>query len=389
MTDKDKWNCKECIQFASKETKENEICTNCKEKVEELQVFCYGCRTHLHYKCSLSVESYSGMGQTKRQEWRCPPCRGKPFKKNTSLERRGSGGSIKVTPNTRKTDVNKRKKFNDTEEDVGSDNESDEGMKVDGNTENKKDNETNEKFEIILTLLQKREERDEKNDKILTKIQETLETNERKMKDMEEEIDLLKAKVNEQEKEIKKLKEEKPSTTNADEAIAFRELEQYNRNKNAEVHNVPWKENEDLREIVVKIAEKKGVQMGKGDIDVVHRFSTRAKTDYKPIIVQFTTRTKRDEFISWKEGDPTINQKDIMAGMDENEKILIFENLSPFYKDLRYKAKQWGQKNGFNTVKYRDYRIIIKKNPKEKKYYWVKSERGLEDLSKKIESEEV
>lgn len=93
----------------------------------------------------------------------------------------------------------------------------------------------------------------------------------------------------------------------------IRKLEQYSRNKNVEIHNIPWTENEDIKEIVLKVAGMKKIEIDKKDIDVAHRFKTREKALHNPIIVQFTTRSTMEDFIKWKKGDEPIMQKDIVA----------------------------------------------------------------------------
>lgn len=185
--------------------------------------------------------------------------------------------------------------------------------------------------------------------------------------------------------ETRNEKETKSASSSTNEE-KIRELQQDNRKKNVEIYNVPQKENENLREIVIKIGEKKGMIIKKEDIDVVYRFITRGKTEHKPILVQFTRKITRDEFVKWRKEEDPITQNEIIKGGRGDEKILIYDNLSPYFKNLRYLARKWADKYNFRSVWYKDYKIIIRKNKEENIFYAIKSEQELEDLEKKVET---
>ncbi|KAK3731907.1 hypothetical protein QZH41_005544 [Actinostola sp. cb2023] len=74
------------------------------------------------------------------------------------------------------------------------------------------------------------------------------------------------------------------------------ELEMYSRKHNLEIHGVPEDNDEDLDEVVIKLATILGVEADEDDIDIVHRLPSRSKGP-RPIIVKFRSH-KEEKFIN-------------------------------------------------------------------------------------------
>ena len=64
-------------------------------------------------------------------------------------------------------------------------------------------------------------------------------------------------------------------------------LEQYTRKYNVEVHGIPEKRDENLKDVIVSIASQLDVDICSQDIDIVHRLH-RKPPAIKPIIVRFS-----------------------------------------------------------------------------------------------------
>ena len=72
------------------------------------------------------------------------------------------------------------------------------------------------------------------------------------------------------------------------------DLEQYTRKYNLEIDGIPEVEDEDLEDIVIKLARSIGADVGPEDIDIVHRFK-KGKWQPNPIIVRFSNYYSKKE----------------------------------------------------------------------------------------------
>jgi Baculovirus FP protein len=151
--------------------------------------------------------------------------------------------------------------------------------------------------------------------------------------------------------------------------------DQYSRNKNIELSNVEELDRENLEEIVMEIAKQLDVDIEERDIDAVHRLPTKIKKGSDKIIVQFTSRKKRDSFLEkrkllLKSSDVTGGQRDL--------RIYINENLSPYYRELLWRAKQKAKDKGFKFVWVKNGRILTRRNELSKRVFRIDSIKDLD-----------
>ena len=92
---------------------------------------------------------------------------------------------------------------------------------------------------------------------------------------------------------IQELKSEKKARNDSD---------QYMRRGMVEINGFPQKKDENLKDLVIKLATDMKVPISNGDVEVVHRLSTREKAG---IIVKFSSRPKRKACVE--------NQSEIMT----------------------------------------------------------------------------
>jgi len=76
------------------------------------------------------------------------------------------------------------------------------------------------------------------------------------------------------------------------------QIKQYQRINNLEIHGIPETKNEQLLELVVKLAKDLDVTLNKENIDVVHRLPTSKVEMPKPILIKFCQRWKKNEILS-------------------------------------------------------------------------------------------
>lgn len=143
----------------------------------------------------------------------------------------------------------------------------------------------------------------------------------------------LEKKYNNLEKEMEELK-----LSNEDDR-------QYSRNHNLQISRIIETTKEDLYDTVVKLGRKIGLEVVKSDIQVVHRINSNNSAT-RPIIVQFTNKYTRDEYLlkckSWKPSTGLLFNDSLTT------LIYVNEHLTPYYRDMmihaRNKTNEVGQK---------------------------------------------
>lgn len=120
-------------------------------------------------------------------------------------------------------------------------------------------------------------------------------------------------------------------------------LEQYSRNRNIEVKNVPVVEGEQLTKVVQKIGEAVGESVREDDIEICHRVTTKDGS-CPHIVVQFNSRSKRDAVLE-KAKKTRLTTANI--GCPGNTFLYVNEHLCPQLKKLlgqtvaRRKEVEW------------------------------------------------
>jgi len=115
--------------------------------------------------------------------------------------------------------------------------------------------------------------------------------------------------------------------------------EQYSRNTNLEFAGIAVTEGENLKEIMMKIAETISEPWDPSDIDVIHRLPTRQQGATPKIVAQFVSRTKRDRWLQKRK--IKFMSKDIV-NTNSTERVNISEHLSDQWMHLLWKAKKVG-----------------------------------------------
>ena len=141
---------------------------------------------------------------------------------------------------------------------------------------------------------------------------------------------------------------------------------QYGRRFHLEFQEIPKEDDENLKDMVKKLAGLLGVTMTEKDIQAVHRIPTRNEKRIPPIIIEFTHREIRDNFL--KNRKKIVTQDDLLLN-GNGEKIYIKESLSKFFRDLEFAARfEFKYKKNFKFVWYNKNQILIRKNETSKLY---------------------
>lgn len=150
------------------------------------------------------------------------------------------------------------------------------------------------------------------------------------------------------------LGENKELRNNLEESMnRIAELEQYSRLKNLEIKGIPFSPNEHVRDVVKRVSEALSVPLELPDVDTCHRVPTK-KPGQQHIVVQFTTRQKRDAvFYAAKKKRLTSTMIDIPG---QPSPIFVNEHLTMLNKMLLSEA--------IKAKKNKNWKFVWTKNGK-------------------------
>ena len=272
------------------------MCSRCDKQIEPQagHMTCKGCNGDFHFDCGgWKKSSWQSSAINKGEEWRCGKCKGNNPANNTQPEDvkdELSGQYVMKALNGFKDIVEKLKEEN---------------------------------FQIMQYISKQYDD--------IMEGQKDIGTN---MKNMEDQIINLTA---------QKLKEKDDTIMDLQTRIA--QLEQYTRKNNIAIHGVEERSTEDVEEIVCNIGQAIGIQISAKDIETAHRIPTRRSDVPKPIVVRFQSRKTRNQFLAKKKTH--ISNRQVVNKPDAAEgKVLFYEQLSPFNKDLMWKLKKQARDKG-------------------------------------------
>lgn len=128
--------------------------------------------------------------------------------------------------------------------------------------------------------------------------------------------------------------------------------EQYTRRDSIEIREIPVSENENVEEIVLRVAQNIDVPLTSADISVAHRL--KSKAGYIPgIIVKLTSRKAKNSLIE-KKRNITLKQSDFIPGDYAVNKIYMGESLSPFNRRLLASTKKTAKEAGYKYIWWRN-----------------------------------
>jgi hypothetical protein len=148
------------------------------------------------------------------------------------------------------------------------------------------------------------------------------------------------------------------------------------------IRNLPTIEGENLVEIILKIASKKGMVITKSDFKCLRAISTtkenNSKTTPPNVIITFFTAENKNTFKKRTKTDLTIN--DIMTDHEDNTTIIyIEENLSPHTRELFWKTRAFKTEYEYAFAWTKDGTIYLKKSQGERALR-IESAAQLEEL---------
>jgi DNA-binding ferritin-like protein len=202
-----------------------------------------------------------------------------------------------------------------------------------------------------------------------------------KFDEFEERVQSVESKCKRSEETVHKLMKtiEEKDDIIADLEARMVNTEQYLRNKNIEIINVEQRPNENLGEIMNKLACELDLPLSAADIDVMHRVPTRRPGAHPKIIVQFATRTIRERWLEKRRH--AVPAGKIVEGASDHQSVLIYRHLSEHWRTLLWQARQKGRPLGFHSVFFKDNKIVAKRNFEDRNPVLLYTHRDLAKLS--------
>lgn len=277
------------------------ICSRCDEPIEDDIIKCYGpCRGKFHIQCTtMTLRTHRAKSEAKKMEWKCLTCRNKASKTEIS-----ACSSEEPTENENEEQKKSPPKKGITR--------------------------IEEKIDLLLT--------------------ENMKLN-KHVEDLMTIVAELRSNLTVKDTELKQLKDD------------LQEFQQHSRSNYLEIHNVPNYQNENqnlLEDIATSVVKEVGIQLTKNEIEAIHRIPTKNRNKPSPIILELSSRKKRNQIIKAKKGK-SISQNIVKDGR-EAEKIYLNESLTKFYKHLLYQAKEEARKLNYKFVWTSDGKILIRKD---------------------------
>lgn len=156
-------------------------------------------------------------------------------------------------------------------------------------------------------------------------------------------------------------------------------FEQQSRLTNVEICNVPERRNENLSEMIEALGVAIKHTVTKQDVVSIHRVphATSSSSHPKNIIVKFTTRSLRDNFLASARLSRGVHSNSLNVS-GEPRKIFINEHLTLKNKALFREAREAARKYKFRFVWVKHGNILVRENESSH----VIGVRSLSDISK-------
>ncbi|CAN8008037.1 unnamed protein product [Ixodes pacificus] len=296
---------------------------------------CVLCRNgyHLSKSCSGVAEAtFSGMGATRRENWKCATCRTGELRSGTGTVAdvshalvTGQLASISQTLNqllSLKTSVDTLLPLPSKVEEL---------LALRPIVE-----ELRSTVEVLQTTVDSFGAR---YDSVLA----LAVTNEESIKTMQAEVDTVKVTLEEQSLEISRMKNE------------LNDSEQYSRRSNMELHGLPFTPGEDLRKVMEDLSQKLSLPIIRSsDVLAIHRLPKRR--DLAPtVLIKFATIELKNVWMSARARLQALHHD------GSQQKLFFNENLTQTNRELFWMARTKGKESGYRFVWLKNGKIFARK----------------------------
>lgn len=237
--------------------------------------------------------------------------------------------------------------------------------KVKKRTAKEREDRENNFAQAIQAVMKRFDDLDGKLENIevrMNNVQETLkkfDALEIKLKDIEEKTDIVKQSADTNKENIEKLQKQVEFLAAENKSLKEKVLEdtRYKRRWNLRLMGLPEKENEKIRDVVIGILTRvvpMSVDQLRLEVDTVHRLGKRGPENNnlsRPIIMQFTRRTVRDEVWSMSREARVCKEKHITFKQDfSKEDREAREKLWPRVDEAKRQGKRAYLREGYAII---------------------------------------
>ncbi|XP_046674631.1 uncharacterized protein LOC124363424 [Homalodisca vitripennis] len=143
------------------------------------------------------------------------------------------------------------------------------------------------------------------------------------------------------------------------------EAEQYSRLNTIEIHGVPEKENENVFSLVQQVGNSLNIQVKEEMVDVCHRLGGKSGERPRGIVVKFTRRIVKEEFLQKRRVKRNLNTSDI--GFPSLTSVMyINESLTPTRRRIFNEVRSIKKEKGFTFVWIRNGKILVRPSEGDK-----------------------
>lgn len=329
-----------------------EVCAKCLDRLprDGDYINCRaGCKKNYHIQCStLSEQTFRRMSEPKRDAWMCLVCREEKKKdKQVSVSRKDTG---KTGEDKRKTNITAA--GNGDEED-----EEEEEVQVQNKLDSEEKHCEDKNVNVSNQLL------NDMNNKLAQALKDIAE--------LTKSVNFMNAKYDDLLVEVKELRVVKSKFEGVVSKVAelqdrVNEIEQYSRNRNIEIKGIEERPNENLKNVICKVANKMGVEtITENDIDIVHRVSNRNNREPRDIVVQFKDTDRKETLMSQRK--ERVKSNEVTNGRLDNV-IYINEHLTPYNKMILWETKKRCREVKYKYVWPKNGKIYVRKDDKDRAY---------------------
>lgn len=195
-----------------------------------------------------------------------------------------------------------------------------------------------------------------------------------------EDVNKLSKKVCDLQQEVADVREESLSLRTEVEA-----LQQESRKNNIELCGIPEKKSENIVSIIKKLGTVVGTQIDDKDVVASHRVARFNKgpdaANYpKNIVIKFASLSKKNEFLGAAKLGRNRGLKACDVGFEQETRVFVNEHLSPYYKVLHKRARDFCKRSGFKYCWIKEMKIFIKKEDNSRAFH-IANEQVLSSLS--------
>lgn len=172
---------------------------------------------------------------------------------------------------------------------------------------------------------------------------------------------------NEMKKEVEELKQKNLKLTleMKETQIRLRNMEQYSRKCNVEISGIPLSNNEDVISVVEDVGKAIGVPLRREEVAAAHRVPSFRKGRMPPLIVQFSSRITRDQWITKAKGRRDLTADNINKNFPRS-RVFISEHLTPETKVLLTRTKDKCRELGWRYVWCKEGKVFCRRDDGER-----------------------